>query len=581
MVKVKLVIWDLDETFWQGTLSEGEVSNPNIALIKKLANHGIINSISSKNDFEQAKRKLIEYGVWDLFVFPSINWNPKGEAVAQIIKDCQLRAANVVFLDDNSSNRNEVVFYNESITTFSTPEEFADLIDWEDYRLDPDLERLKQYKLLEEKKEYRKECSSNIDFLYKSNIKIQFIYDLKDIKNRLVEMISRTNQLNYTKNRIGIDDLELLINNSNIQCAAIKVYDNFGDYGICGFYALDIKLNKLLHFLFSCRILNLGVENYVFNKLNHPLLDIAQPVSTNLDIDNVDWIKEEDITSLVSSKNTTVKRLRIAMIGGCDLDQLCYYFNKDEYEIIKDFNYSGRDYNGIHREHTVFQRLAKSATVDQLNEIKKLPFLDDKSLDFNYQKEDYDFLVFSPLMNYTQELYRNKYNGLVVAYGGYTNVLKQSNNSDFSKAELDYFKNNYELLGQQSPDEFIRDLDWLLSNTSAPIVFLNGAEVQIDNSKEVGALHRHQLMNKALFDFVSQHKDRCYIVDVNKYVKSVDDLENNIRHYKRLVYIDLAKELIQYFRGDSSNISKFVIFKMMVKKVFVHFKRVIARLIWN
>lgn len=184
-------------------------------------------------------------------------------------------------------------------------------------------------------------------------------------------------------------------------------------------------------------------------------------------------------------------------------------------------------------------------------------------------------------MNYTQELYRNKYNGLVVAYGGYTNVLKQSNNSDFSKAELDYFKNNYELLGQQSPDEFIRDLDWLLSNTSAPIVFLNGAEVQIDNSKEVGALHRHQLMNKALFDFVSQHKDRCYIVDVNKYVKSVDDLENNIRHYKRLVYIDLAKELIQYFGGDSSNISKFVIFKMMVKKVFVHFKRVIARLIWN
>ena len=26
--KVKLIIWDLDETFWQGTLSEGKVTLP-------------------------------------------------------------------------------------------------------------------------------------------------------------------------------------------------------------------------------------------------------------------------------------------------------------------------------------------------------------------------------------------------------------------------------------------------------------------------------------------------------------------------------------------------------------------------
>ena len=58
MNKVKLVIWDLDETFWTGTLSEGAVKNPHVELVKRLATHGIVNSISSKNDFEQAKKKL-------------------------------------------------------------------------------------------------------------------------------------------------------------------------------------------------------------------------------------------------------------------------------------------------------------------------------------------------------------------------------------------------------------------------------------------------------------------------------------------------------------------------------------------
>ncbi len=35
---IKLIIWDLDETFWKGTLSEGEILIPkqNIDIIKRL-----------------------------------------------------------------------------------------------------------------------------------------------------------------------------------------------------------------------------------------------------------------------------------------------------------------------------------------------------------------------------------------------------------------------------------------------------------------------------------------------------------------------------------------------------------------
>ena len=106
MEKIKLVIWDLDETFWKGTLSEEGIIpiQKNIDIINKLTNRGIINSIVSKNTFEIAKEKLVEIGVWDKFIFPTIEWSAKGPLIKELIDKCQLRASNVLFIDDNHLN---------------------------------------------------------------------------------------------------------------------------------------------------------------------------------------------------------------------------------------------------------------------------------------------------------------------------------------------------------------------------------------------------------------------------------------------------------------------------------------------
>ena len=58
--KIKLVIWDLDETFWKGILSEGEVEpiEANIGLVRRLTDIGIVNSICSKNDIDKAEAAL-------------------------------------------------------------------------------------------------------------------------------------------------------------------------------------------------------------------------------------------------------------------------------------------------------------------------------------------------------------------------------------------------------------------------------------------------------------------------------------------------------------------------------------------
>ena len=73
--KIKLIIWDMDETFWRGTLSEEEVviSDEHIELIKRLTDEGIINSISSKNDEAPVLDELKKADVEELMQVPSLN----------------------------------------------------------------------------------------------------------------------------------------------------------------------------------------------------------------------------------------------------------------------------------------------------------------------------------------------------------------------------------------------------------------------------------------------------------------------------------------------------------------------------
>ena len=107
MKKAKLVIWDLDESFWKGTLSEGEVERipQNLEIVKKLTDRGIVNSIVSKNDFDKVAEVLRKWEILDYFVFPKVTWNPKGEIVKSLLDDFKLRAENVLFVDDNQSNK--------------------------------------------------------------------------------------------------------------------------------------------------------------------------------------------------------------------------------------------------------------------------------------------------------------------------------------------------------------------------------------------------------------------------------------------------------------------------------------------
>ena len=59
--KIKCVVWDLDHTIWDGILIEDDhvqLKENVVAVIKELDRRGVLQSISSKNDYDLAKEKL-------------------------------------------------------------------------------------------------------------------------------------------------------------------------------------------------------------------------------------------------------------------------------------------------------------------------------------------------------------------------------------------------------------------------------------------------------------------------------------------------------------------------------------------
>ena len=73
--KIKCIVWDLDNTIWNGTLVEDndvKLNQNAYKVILELDKRGILHSIASKNDYDLAFKKLQEFGIDKYFIYPEI-----------------------------------------------------------------------------------------------------------------------------------------------------------------------------------------------------------------------------------------------------------------------------------------------------------------------------------------------------------------------------------------------------------------------------------------------------------------------------------------------------------------------------
>ncbi len=564
--KIKLVIWDLDETFWTGTLSEGSVVIPPMhrQLVERLTDCGIVNAICSKNDEQPVKDLLEKEQLWQWFVFPSINWDPKGARIKQLIEDMQLRAPNVLFIDDNPSNLGEAQHFCPGLMT-ATPDEIASLFEAVQAATakDPTHKRLAQYRVLETKREAKKGSASNEAFLAESDIRVTISHDCENEVARIHDLILRSNQLNFTKVRSSEEELREILADKTVESGYVSVCDRFGDYGIVGFYAL--RESELVHFTFSCRTLGMGIEQYVYNLLGRPTLHIVGDVVSDLSMTELpSWINQEGEKRGQGGqmKIEGLGKSEVLIKGPCDLFQVFPYI-ADTDLFDTEFTYTVGNLTIESTGHTTHIVEALRLSDEQKQRvISELPFTDMGMYCDNIFKKPYKVVFISILADANLGVYRRKETGERLAIMEYIHPLTDPESwdgilsgeyphagFDFTKEILEQFAAQYEFEGRNTPETIRDNLQYIREHLPKDclLAVMLGGEMYYEKNTFEAYRDRHLVHREvnALLREWAQERDDVYLVDVNRYLVDQSSFYDHFNHYIKPVYYQLAQEMVE------------------------------------
>ena len=102
----KCVVWDLDNTLWNGILIEEGLQaltlKPGVVdVIKALDSRGILQSVVSKNNAADGLQALEAFGISEYFLYPQISWGPKSEGIRSIARKLNIGMDTFLFVDDS------------------------------------------------------------------------------------------------------------------------------------------------------------------------------------------------------------------------------------------------------------------------------------------------------------------------------------------------------------------------------------------------------------------------------------------------------------------------------------------------
>ena len=267
----KLVIFDLDQTLWEGVLLEGEVRlRQGVAeLLDTLDQRGILLSIASKNDLGDAMDQLKNFGIADYFLFPQIGWQQKSRSVQKIVTTINIGIDTIIFIDDNPFERSEVATAHPSVEIFDE-NCFATLADY------PRLQGAVTSESRQRRSMYqtaitREQAQAGFDgdyyeFLRSCELIVTIRVPREKDHERIVELVQRTNQLNFSGRKYDRGIMAGIMAD-NRDKHVIECKDKFGEYGTVGFCISTIDIAddgtsrlRIHDLMMSCRVQGKQVE---------------------------------------------------------------------------------------------------------------------------------------------------------------------------------------------------------------------------------------------------------------------------------------------------------------------------------
>ncbi|OED38042.1 hypothetical protein AB833_21290 [Chromatiales bacterium (ex Bugula neritina AB1)] len=284
----KCVVFDLDNTLWDGVLVEGDVTlKPGVqALFKELDKRGILISVASKNNEQEALERLTTFGLAEYITYPVINWNLKSENIKRLADKISIGTDSLVFIDDSPFEREEVASAVAGIEVLL------------ETKLDTLLEhpRLQgsgtaesgNRRIMYQQQKQRSEAAIEfgedyLAFLKACDIVVSIGLIQESHTNRVTELLQRTNQLNFSGTKYPEDAVTRLLEDSTTEKHVIHCRDKYGEYGLVGFAITRREEDKIVvqDFMLSCRVQGKLIEKAFFSYLVDTLSNGTATLNVN------------------------------------------------------------------------------------------------------------------------------------------------------------------------------------------------------------------------------------------------------------------------------------------------------------
>lgn len=274
--QIKLVVWDLDNTLWDGTLLEGDAVAPRpevVEVIRTLDARGILHSIASKNDPTAALEKLEALGLSGLFLYPQIGWSAKSVGIRKAVETINIGFDAVAFVDDQPFEREEVAHALPEVWTVDAAEA-GTLADRSElmprFITDESALRRSMYQADAARNSAQDDFEGPEEtFLAGLDMHFTIAPAAEEDLQRAEELTVRTNQLNATGVTYSYEELDAFRRSPDHLLLVASLVDKYGTYGKIGLALIEMGADTwmLKMLLMSCRVMSRGVGTILLSRI--------------------------------------------------------------------------------------------------------------------------------------------------------------------------------------------------------------------------------------------------------------------------------------------------------------------------
>lgn len=289
----KALALDLDNTLWGGVVGDDGVDGIQIGqetgvaqsyyefqtYVKSLKDLGIILTVCSKNDYENAIAGLNHpEGALrpEDFIIIKANWENKDRNLVETAAELNILPDSIVFADDNPAER---AIVSAQIPGISVPEmegveNYITTIDRNGYFevtnfSEDDLKRNEMYKANAQRAAQQATFADYKEYLLSLEMTAVIDDFIPVYLQRITQLTNKSNQFNVTTKRYTPTEMEEVFNSNEYIRLYGKLVDKFGDNGVVS-VVIGKKDGDVLNmelWIMSCRVLKRDMELAMLDRL--------------------------------------------------------------------------------------------------------------------------------------------------------------------------------------------------------------------------------------------------------------------------------------------------------------------------